>query len=433
MLMRHLGRLLAPAAWIGLAALAPGLSALADAPAETRTVSVLQAQKDGSLKVTVRGQGDDRVKFTIKNTSKARLNVVIPPGLVASATPGQGGFQSMGLGTPTNQPGRFGAFRNPGQGGDGFRSVPPAVPEPVGIAVSPGQTEEFVLHSVCLNYGVNTPTPRNTFTLMDVEEYTPDVRIRKALRSLATLGTSHMVAQATMWHVANGMTWEQLARNTVKPVNAFELAQAARFVEAVDGSSSSEIVDPAYFRNNRILVRVLGEGPLTKDARRFGSELEGVKVLGLPAHMAQDGTEGFEKAGTILLTVNLVPSKPGQAAAKVTLRHASALGGWDNLGSAGLQSASDLSKMTPEDFAAELDRAVSRAFVTVVPARRSAGMTTMKITNRLPMTIATVTLKAGKAEDTVRTEALGIGPMRHAFVPIPAATATIDRVDLNGL
>ena len=36
--------------------------------------------KAGDLNVVARGQGQDRVRLTIRNTSSKRLNVVVPPG-----------------------------------------------------------------------------------------------------------------------------------------------------------------------------------------------------------------------------------------------------------------------------------------------------------------------------------------------------------------
>jgi len=66
-----------------------------------------------------------------------------------------------------------------------------------------GETVELNIPGVCLNYGLPSPTPRNTFRLVDVNEYSSNPRVRRALRSLATYGTSHGVAQATMWHVCN--------------------------------------------------------------------------------------------------------------------------------------------------------------------------------------------------------------------------------------
>src|SRR3954451_13423313 len=142
MRMRHLGRLRASA--LGLlssAALALGLaspSLAGEAPVASETVQILDAAKSGDLAVTVRGSGDDRVKFTIENRSSRRLNVIIPPGLVAASGAGQG-FQSMGLGVPNANPGGFGAFRSAGAA-EGFRSVPVSAPVIDGVGVSPGQT-----------------------------------------------------------------------------------------------------------------------------------------------------------------------------------------------------------------------------------------------------------------------------------------------------
>jgi len=346
MLKRHLGWFLAPAGLLSVAVLTLGLAAPSragddSAPPLPETVKILDASQAGDLSVTVRGQGEDRVRFTVKNKSKKRLNVIIPPGLVASAGLGQGGgFQSMGLGVPTDSPGAFGAFR-PTTSSPGFQSMPVA---PEGLAVSPGQTVEFFVPSVCLNYGIATPTPKNVFRLMDVDDYTPDARVRKALRSLSTIGTSQGVAQAVMWHVANGMTLEQLASNGAKYLNSFELAQAARFVQALDGSGASDLVEPAYFQQDRVLVRIVGEGLQAKDAKRLSEELYGARILGLPARVVGN-EEPLNRPGTILLNVVLSSSKAGQTAARVNLRHASAFGSWDYLGVADIREAMALSDM----------------------------------------------------------------------------------------
>src|SRR3954463_10578396 len=95
-------------------------------PAEvvTETVDLLKASKAGDLEVTARGQGQERVHLTIRNTGTKRLNVVLPPGMVAASTTGQGGrgLQSMGLGSISNRPGSFGQFR--GIPAEGLKSVP---------------------------------------------------------------------------------------------------------------------------------------------------------------------------------------------------------------------------------------------------------------------------------------------------------------------
>ena len=119
----------------------------------------------------------------------------------------------------------------------GFRSIAPTgASRPCTVTVPVGQRVEIAIPAVCLNYGMPTPTPRDKFELMDVNDYSRDPRVRKALRSLATLGTSHGVAQATMWHLCNGVPFEFMGSSKGKVVNVHEVALAARFVAAVDAS-----------------------------------------------------------------------------------------------------------------------------------------------------------------------------------------------------
>lgn len=419
---------------VSTALLGLGLSAPAhagDAPIDTETVQILDAARSGDLNVTVRGAGDSRVKFTIHNKTSKRLNVVIPPGLVAASATGQG-FQSMGLGVPTANLGSFGAFRGNRPGAAGFRSMPMISSTTEGLAISPGQTIDVPVPSVCLNFGLPTPTPKNVFELKDVESYSPDARVRRALKSLATLGTSQTVAQAAMWHVCNGMSSDQLARQDVIAFNAHELAQAARFVEALD-TSSTDLVDPAYFQNGRLLVTLHGEGLSAKDAKRISADLDGVRMMGLPIKLVAD-LDGIEaRPGTTLLSATILAGKPSVATTRVTVRVASASGEWVLLGHFDVRSASSVGELTAAGFASDLGRGAARAFVTVTPTRRVPGTTTVKITNRLPMTIANLTLKAGKAGDAVQVDGIGIGPARSASVGVPAASAVVDAVELNGL
>ena len=92
----------------------------------TETVDLLKAGQSGDLVVTARGQGQDKVRMTLRNTSRRRLNVVVPPGLVAASKVAQaggggggrggGGLQSIGLGSVTNRPGAFGEFQGDARG-----------------------------------------------------------------------------------------------------------------------------------------------------------------------------------------------------------------------------------------------------------------------------------------------------------------------------
>ena len=102
--------------------------------------------------------------------------------------------------------------------------------------------------SVCLNFGLPTPKSSNVFTLKTVDEYTTDLRARKALKSLATLGTSQGVAQAVAWHVFNGMTASEMDKHARQYLNDMEISAAARFVEVLDASGTEGLVDAESLR-----------------------------------------------------------------------------------------------------------------------------------------------------------------------------------------
>lgn len=431
----------ARALWPAAALLACSLPAPApcraqDPGASTETVAILDAQRAGDLDVTVRGAGHGRVKFAMANTSNRRLNVVLPPGLVAAATTSQG-FQSMGLGVPTDQPGRFGRYQGPTASGPGFRSMPAdeADGEGEGVAVSPGQTVEVYVPAVCLNFGVPTPTPKDVFRLVSVDDYTPDPRARKALRSLATLGTSQGVAQAVAWHVFNGMTYAQMAKLASQYLNASEISVAARFVEALDASAAHETVDPAYFRDGRILVRVRGEGTLGKVAARLNGELAGTRVFGLPVQVVEEVEPSHSRPASLLVDVVLSGDPAGRVGARALVRFNSAVGGWARLGGVDLGRNLDVNAVNGEALADVIDRALAAQYVSATPARRGEGTTTVRIVNRLPFTLADVVLRTGRDDDAPRVtvESFGLGPFRNAFASIQAPGGTVERVVLNGL
>lgn len=426
--------------------------ALADEPSEplptaearAESVKILDAKKAGDLAIELRGRGQSAVSMTIKNTSARRLNVVLPPGLVAASAVGQGagggGLQNMGLGAPGNRPGTFGQFAPPaGNGGVGFRSVGITAEAGVSsVAVAAGKSVEIEMPALCLNFGQPSPTAKDRLTLVDVDDFSRDPRVRKALRSLGTLGTSQGTAQAAMWAVCNNVPFETMLAQGEKVVNRHEVALASRFVEALDASSSADLVDPAYLAEARVFVTVVGEKGLEKEARRIGSEMEGLRVLGLPARVSAASELPKPTAPALHLVVTLTESKVGEMSARVSVRHATGLGqasDWSPLGPTSFKATSAASALKGVDVARSLDRAVAAAFVTARPSKKATGVTTLRIENRLPFTLSSVTVRCGGSAGapSVNFDGLGIGPARSGIATIQAPSAIVDRVVLNGL
>jgi hypothetical protein len=270
---------------------------------------------------------------------------------------------------------------------------------------------------------------------MTVEDYTPDARARKALKSLASLGTSQGVAQAVAWHVFNGMTYLQMDRFASKVLNPWEISLAARFVQALDASSPGELVDPAYLREGRVLVRVRGDGTLGKVASRLNSEMLGASVLGLPVQVVEESDIDSARPASLYLDVVLTGDAEGQVQAHSVVKGRNAAGRWERIGSLDLGKTSEVADVKGFDLAADLDHALAAGFVRVSKVRSAHGSTTLKVSNRLPFSVENLVVLAGDSENapSVTLEALGVGPNRSATAKIEAPSARVERVEVNGL
>jgi hypothetical protein len=218
-------------------------------------------------------------------------------------------------------------------------------------------------------------------------------------------------------------------------MNEHEVALAARFVEAVDSSSASDLVDPASLMEGRVFLRVQGEGALAGDARRLNDQMEKYRLLGLPIRVVEDGDLPAASAPALFIKVMLTDSKIGETRGRIVASYCSQPDQWVPLGKANFQDNSSLAVLDGDTLARSLDRAIASAFVSVKPARRQVGSTTLKVENHLPFTLASIQVRAGTSAGapTVPMAGIGVGPARSALLPIQAATATIERVELNGL
>jgi hypothetical protein len=398
------------------------------------TIDILRAQRAGDLAVDARGAGNDRVELTLRNTSARRLHVILPPGLVASAASGQ--FQSMGLGSPSNQPEAFGRFDSVSPAGlPGFQSIPVSGGSNAqAVTVPSGEEVSVSLPAVCLNYGLPDPKPSNRFELMEVSEYSPDPRVQKALRSMATFGTGRRVAQVVMWNVCNGLAIPQIERLAPKVANKWELALADRFVEALDASTSGELVDPAYLTSARVFVRVQGEGELSSEADRLADSLEGSRILGLPARVVRGQDEPIASGPALYLIVTLSSTTDALTAGRIAVHGVGRDRDWSNGGSAKLAIDAPASSVDALMLSSAVDRSVASKFVTVRSLGASDAGTRLVVENGLPMTIAGLSMETAVGGGAlVFFDSIGVGPLRSAEVVVPATGGRVDSLELNGL
>jgi hypothetical protein len=70
--------------------------------------------------------------------------------------------------------------------------------------------------SVCLAHGKPDPHPKNTYRIMPVDNYTEDPALREMVRLVASGKVNKQAAQAAAWHLADKMSWQELAAKSVR-------------------------------------------------------------------------------------------------------------------------------------------------------------------------------------------------------------------------
>lgn len=120
---------------------------------------------------------------------------------------GGGGGNGMGMGAGANNFGGngplggqgFGAAGGQGQGGRGFFRVNPDTPRKLTVA------------TVCLEHGKPDPNPHMQYQLVTLDKINASPEVAVLCEALGDGKLAQNTAQAAAWHLANDMSWAQLA------------------------------------------------------------------------------------------------------------------------------------------------------------------------------------------------------------------------------
>jgi hypothetical protein len=122
--------------------------------------------------------------------------------------------------------------------GTGFNNGP-------GIfAIEPEKAIKVKIVAVCLEHGKRSPNPYVEYKLVPLDEFTTDAKVIDVVRSLGRGELDQKAAQAAAWHLANGLSWQQLAKKIgVKHLGGqtepfFTSAQLERAFAAVEKAAS---------------------------------------------------------------------------------------------------------------------------------------------------------------------------------------------------
>jgi hypothetical protein len=83
------------------------------------------------------------------------------------------------------------------------------------FSVPPEKTKVVRVGTVCLEHGKKEPSSRMAYKLVTLDTFSTDPKLQALLANFGRGGMPQKVAQAATWHVANGLTWDQLAAKKI--------------------------------------------------------------------------------------------------------------------------------------------------------------------------------------------------------------------------
>jgi hypothetical protein len=176
-------------------------------------VGLFEGIDEGAIDVKMVAKNAQGGNLLVENKTDETLTVEMPAGFVGVPVMAQfddggfggdagggggggGGQQAVGGGGGLGGGGLGGGL---GGGGGGFFSIPPE------------KTALVPYGSVCLEHGKAEPHPRSKYKLMPIEEYTENATLQELIKLVGTGKIHPNIAQPAAWHIANDMSWQQLA------------------------------------------------------------------------------------------------------------------------------------------------------------------------------------------------------------------------------
>ena len=86
--------------------------------------------------------------------------------------------------------------------------------------VAPGALRKLKLATVCLEHGKEDPNPRIPYVLKPIDTFTKNPEVIELCKMLGRRKIDQQSAQAAVWHLTDGLTWQELAQKVkIKHLN----------------------------------------------------------------------------------------------------------------------------------------------------------------------------------------------------------------------
>jgi hypothetical protein len=148
---------------------------------------MFRAIEEGKIEVNFYPKDATQATVIIKNKGDKPLDIALPRAFGAVHILGQMGMGGGGYGGGMGGMGGGGMFR-----------------------VEPDKTHKMKVPCVCLEHGKPDPNPRMKYKIVPIEQVNADPRVVQLCGLLGSGRVPQNTAQAAAWHLANGLSWEEL-------------------------------------------------------------------------------------------------------------------------------------------------------------------------------------------------------------------------------
>jgi hypothetical protein len=182
-------------------------------------VELFAAMKSGEIEVKLIAKDSTTGNVLIRNKTGQPLSIKLPEAFAGVPVAAQfgggglggggGGLGGGGLGGGGGNQGIGGGF---GGGGGGLGGGGGGLGGGGGggfFKVEPEKVGKIKIVAVCLEHGKPDPNPHVEYTLVPIETLTTNPQVIELVKMLP--GLDQRSAQATAWHLANGLSWQELA------------------------------------------------------------------------------------------------------------------------------------------------------------------------------------------------------------------------------
>jgi hypothetical protein len=166
------------------------------------TIEMFRAMESGLIEVDMIGLDATKANLLFKNKTDRPLSIKLPEvfaGVPVLAQDDFGGGSTSGGGAAQTTGGGVGGG-GIGGGGGGFFNI------------AADRSAKLGVTTICLEHGKRDPNPRIDYAIRPLESVTDKPEIFELCKMLGRNEIPQNAAQAAAWHLANGLTWQQLAQ-----------------------------------------------------------------------------------------------------------------------------------------------------------------------------------------------------------------------------